>query len=70
MKTLDATRRGEAVRRAILARLDAGPATLRELAEGTGSTGSTLLHHLGVLSCRGEVRRVRGARPKTMEVVP
>lgn len=58
------------VRRAIVARLSRGPATVRELAEPFDITQQAISRHVGVLEAAGLVTRTREAQRRPAHLQP
>ncbi|GAB3609060.1 metalloregulator ArsR/SmtB family transcription factor [Humibacter ginsengiterrae] len=61
---------GDAVRRAIIARLSRGPATVNELAEPFGITVQAVSRHIHVLEEAGLVTRTRDAQRRPVHLNP
>ena len=59
---------GDPVRRAIVARLSRGPATVTELAEPFEITKQAVSHHIGVLERAGLVTRTREAQRRPVHL--
>ncbi len=61
---------GDPVRRAIVARLSRGPATVNELAEPFDITLQAVSKHIGVLEQAGLVTRTRDAQRRPVHLQP
>lgn len=61
---------GDTVRRAIIARLSRGPATVNELAEPFGITVQAISRHIHVLEEAGLVTRTRDAQRRPVHLNP
>jgi DNA-binding transcriptional ArsR family regulator len=61
---------GDPVRRAIIARLSGGPATVNELAEPFGITVQAISRHIHVLEEAGLVTRTRDAQRRPVHLNP
>ncbi len=57
-------------RRAVVARLGQGPASVSELARPSGQALPTLVQHLSVLERAGLIRSHKRGRVRTVELVP
>jgi DNA-binding transcriptional ArsR family regulator len=57
-------------RRAMLAKLATGPATVSELAEPTGLRLPTIMRHLSVLEAAGLIATTKGGRVRSCAFVP
>ena len=58
------------VRRAIIARLSRGPATVNELAEPFAITKQAVSRHIGVLEAAGLVTRTRDGQRRPVHLAP
>jgi len=61
---------GDPVRRAIIARLSRGPATVNELAEPFAITVQAVSRHIQVLEAAGLVTRSRDAQRRPVHLAP
>lgn len=61
---------GDPVRRAIVARLSRGPATVNELAEPFAITVQAVSRHIQVLEAAGLVTRTRDAQRRPVHLAP